>query len=140
MSDVAGDNLIGQVSPDFFIIWSDSRSGNPEECTLIHHEQICSYFQYNKALHQKEGDPLDVPAGSSTATLDAILPFSNFTDPTGYLTHNPSNITVDLVGIDVAINGLEEGYEEGYNGVADAEGEDDTMEQGDDAENARGVA
>ncbi|KIN93177.1 hypothetical protein M404DRAFT_36317 [Pisolithus tinctorius Marx 270] len=45
-----------------------------------------------------------------------------------------------LLGVDVAIDGLEEGYEEGYDGVADAEGEDDTMEQGDDAENAGGAA
>ncbi|KIO14036.1 hypothetical protein M404DRAFT_18294 [Pisolithus tinctorius Marx 270] len=296
MSDVDGDNSIERANPDFFVIWGDPRSGNPEDHVLAHCEQVRSYFQYDKALRHKTGDPLDVPAGylqfreayncnattrscfayyepgdnahivitgpaptkkevlgtdtdlcskeereggqvlngaetemlnsmlwdvaewlkqqreqfqqgyqdrhgcreddhhargplgnhpsssmfedrrteksnsskwqettrasrfrgghqtrtrsrlptpiasSSTTTLDAIPPFGKLTDPAGYLAHDPSNVTVDSVGIDIAIDGLEEGYKEGYDGMADAEGEDDTMEQGDDAENAGGAA
>ncbi|KIO07511.1 hypothetical protein M404DRAFT_24008, partial [Pisolithus tinctorius Marx 270] len=63
MSDVDGDNSIEQANPDFFIIWGDPRSGNPEDRILAHREQVRSYFQYDKALHRKTGDPLDIPAG-----------------------------------------------------------------------------
>ncbi|KIO04589.1 hypothetical protein M404DRAFT_26049 [Pisolithus tinctorius Marx 270] len=86
---------------------------------------------------------LHLPApitSSSTITLDAISHYSVFPDLTGMPDHDPSNVAVDLVGIDISIEGLEEGYGEEYNSIVDTEGEDDMMEQGRDVENAGGVA
>ncbi|KIN96700.1 hypothetical protein M404DRAFT_33039 [Pisolithus tinctorius Marx 270] len=249
MLDATENNLIERINPDFFAIWATTGSGNPEGRVLVHCEQVHSYFQYDKALWWKDGDPLDVPAGylqfrdaynsnatarsrfayyklgddaravitgpaptkkergyqdrhgrrendrhakgplgghpsslpveahrtgksnsskhreatragsfhrnnktpthlrlpapatsSSTITLDAISPYGVFPDHTGMPDHDPSNVAVGLVGMDVSIEGLEEEYGEEYDGVADAKGEDDTMEQGRDAENAGGVA
>ncbi|KIO07152.1 hypothetical protein M404DRAFT_998563 [Pisolithus tinctorius Marx 270] len=293
MSDAAENNLIKWINPDFFVIWDTLGSGNPEGQVLVHHEQVHSYFQYDKALQWRDRDPLDVPAGylqfqdaynnnttmrswfacyepgdnahtvitglaptkkevlgvdvdlqskeereggqilngaetetlnsmlwdaaeqlkcqcehfqqgyqdhcghweddchakgplggcpsslpmearhtgklssskcreatrvgsfhrnnqmpthlcspapiasSSTITLDAISHYSIFPDHTGMPDHDPSNVTVNLVGMDISIKGLEEEYREEYDGIADAEGKDDMMEQGRDAENSR---
>ncbi|KIO04828.1 hypothetical protein M404DRAFT_25911 [Pisolithus tinctorius Marx 270] len=97
------------------------------------------------SFHRNNRTPthLHLPApitSSSTITLDVISHYSVFPDHTGMPDHNPSNVAVNSVGVDISIKGLEEEYREEYNGIVDAEGKDDTMEQGRDAENAGGVA
>ncbi|KIO04869.1 hypothetical protein M404DRAFT_25947 [Pisolithus tinctorius Marx 270] len=96
-------------------------------------------FQESSQTHTHSHMPTPITS-SSAITLDVTSPYSTLNDSLGFQTHDPSNIMVSSVGIDVTIDGLEEGYKEGYDGIADAEGKDDMMEQGDNAENARGVA
>ncbi|KIO13190.1 hypothetical protein M404DRAFT_18667 [Pisolithus tinctorius Marx 270] len=96
-------------------------------------------FHRNNKTPTRSCSPAPV-ASSSTITLDAISHYGIFPDHTGMPDHGPSNVAVGSVGVDVSIEGLEEEYGEEYDGVADAEGEDDTMEQGGDAEIAGGVA
>ncbi|KIN99661.1 hypothetical protein M404DRAFT_30320 [Pisolithus tinctorius Marx 270] len=96
-------------------------------------------FHRNNKMPTCSHSPAPI-ASSSTITLDAISHYGVFPDHTGMPDHNPSNVAVGSVGMDVSIEGLEEEYGEEYDGVADTEGEDDMMEQGGDAENAGGVA
>ncbi|KIN94464.1 hypothetical protein M404DRAFT_35029 [Pisolithus tinctorius Marx 270] len=116
MSDTAENNLIEQINPDFFVIWDNLGSGNPEGRVLIHHKQVHSYFQYDKALWWKDGDPLDIPAGylqfwdayNSNTTMRLWFAYYKPGDNAHTVITGPAPTKKEVLGADMDLKSKEE--------------------------------